>query len=388
MGRTKPHSNIFFNELPLFHIYSYLESSAYVVSYTPMTLDADMAPSAPSEDIVGPFTEMRSTATELIWSTLGDNIPFDLHWRVLSFTLLIAATIWFLRNGKGSKGAEDRARQSGFLEFIFPRDVYTHQSARVDVWLWISERLIHPFWAVGLLATVGPATENAVISALQWIFGQSPALQSNYAWMLLYSLALLLCYDFVFFLTHYAMHRYPTLWAIHKVHHSAEVLTPLTRYREHFIDGPIWASGAAVSYGFAAGVFSYLFNGGITEATMLNLGFFAVFFGFNGSFRHYHVQFHYPRWLAKWLHSPVMHHVHHSYLRQHWDKNFAAVTSIWDRIFGTLYIPEKDEFTPWGLGPDTQSEYRSFWQNTTGPFRDWRQMWLDRKDSKIDPSRD
>ena len=123
-----------------------------------MTLDADMAPGASSEGIVGPFTEMRSTATELVWHTLGDNIPFDLHWRVLLFTLLIAATIWFLRNGKGSKGADGRARQSGFLEFIFPRDVYTPPSARVDIWLWISERLIHPFWAVGLLATVGPAT--------------------------------------------------------------------------------------------------------------------------------------------------------------------------------------------------------------------------------------
>jgi catechol 2,3-dioxygenase-like lactoylglutathione lyase family enzyme len=64
--------------------------------------------------------------------------------------------------------------------------------------------------------------------------------------------AVQLCYDFVFFLTHYAMHRYPALWATHKVHHSAKVLTPLTRYREHFIDGPIWASGAAVSHGFAA----------------------------------------------------------------------------------------------------------------------------------------
>ena len=69
-----------------------------------------------------------------------------------------------------------------------------------------------------------------------------------------------------------------------------------------------------------------------------------------------------------------MHHVHHSYLDKHWDKNFAAVTSLWDRMFGTLYIPEKDEYTPWGLGPQTQGEYRSFWQNTTGPFRDWYQM--------------
>ena len=69
-----------------------------------------------------------------------------------------------------------------------------------------------------------------------------------------------------------------------------------------------------------------------------------------------------------------MHHVHHSYLPQHWDKNLAAVTSIWDRLFGTLYIPEKDETTPWGLGPETQGNYRTFLQNTLGPFSDWHAM--------------
>jgi len=192
--------------------------------------------------------------------------------------------------------------------------------------------------------------------------------------MLLYSLFTLLCYDFVFFLTHYTMHKVPALWAIHKVHHSAEVLTPLTRSREHFLAVPIWAAGGAFSYGFAAGIFAYLFNGNIVAATLLNIGFFSLLFGFNGSFRHFHVQFHYPAWLSKWLHSPVMHHVHHSYLEKHWDTNFAAVTSIWDRLFSTLYIPEKDEYTPWGIPPAKQFENRTYWQNTIGPFRDWYRM--------------
>ena len=184
------------------------------------------------------------------------------------------------------------------------------------------------------------------------------------------------------------MHRIPFLWALHKVHHSAEVLTPLTRYREHFLVGPLWATGAALAYGFAGGIFGYLFNGNITEATLLNIGFFSLLFGFNGTFRHYHVQFNYPLWLSNWLHSPAMHHVHHSYLPQHWDKNMAAVTSIWDRLFGTLYIPEVDEYTPWGLGPDIQNKHRSFWQNTVGPFRDWYEMLKQQPTVDKDPNND
>jgi sterol desaturase/sphingolipid hydroxylase (fatty acid hydroxylase superfamily) len=83
--------------------------------------------------------------------------------------------------------------------------------------------------------------------------------------------------------------------------------------------------------------------------------------------------------LEYWLQSPAMHHTHHSYLPQHWDTNMAAITSIFDRMFGTLYIPEKDEYTPWGIGPERQDEYRTFWQNVAGPFRDWGKML----DSKI-----
>jgi sterol desaturase/sphingolipid hydroxylase (fatty acid hydroxylase superfamily) len=325
-------------------------------------------------EVLGPLTETVQVVAGTLWQTLAANTPRDLHWQILLLTLGLAAAIWLLRGGHGAKGADGRERKSGLLQFLLPKDIYTHVSARVDIWLWVTERLLRPLWALGLLAVVGPGTERSIITVLQWAFGESPALQSNVAWMLLYSLVTLLCYDFVFFGTHYIMHRVPALWAIHKVHHSAEVLTPLTRYREHFIAGPIWAAGGAFSYGFAAGVFAYLFNGGITAATLFNVGFFTLLFGFNGSFRHYHVQFHYPAWLSRWLHSPVMHHIHHSYLPQHWDKNFAAVTSLWDRLFGTLYIPEKDEYTPWGIGPETQSEYRSYWQNTLGPFRDWYRM--------------
>jgi hypothetical protein len=78
---------------------------------------------------------------------------------------------------------------------------------------------------------------------------------------------------------------------------------------------------------------------------------FAFLFALNGNFRHYHVSFRYPRWLERWLQSPGMHHVHHGYLPQHRDKNLGLVTSVWDRLVGTLYIGERYEQTPWGLGP-------------------------------------
>lgn len=319
---------------------------------------------------VGPMTELANRAL----SVLAENIPRDLRWQMLLLMLVLATGIWLLRRGHGAKTADGRERRAGLLAFLLPRDIYTHASARVDVLLYAFERLLRPLWVGAALLSISPGTEQMVIGALQAGLGASVQLQPNLAWMLLYSLIVLLAYDFVFYLIHLAEHRIPALWAIHKVHHSAEVLTPLTRYREHVLEGPLYAAGAALSAGFAGGIFGWLFEGGITQPMLFGVGFFAMLLGFNGAFRHYHVAFHYPHWLSRWLHSPVMHHVHHSYLPQHLDRNLAAVTSIWDRLFGTLYIPAKDEFTPWGLGPGAQDECRSFRQNLIAPFRDWWSM--------------
>ena len=323
---------------------------------------------------IGPFTELTREYGPVVWKALSDNVPRDLRWNWLLLMLALAVVFFAVRNGRGAKGADGRERQSGLVEYLLPRDIYTHVSARVDVWLWIFERALKPVWALLLLGSLGPFIEKSVIGAMTAAFGEGPAIEPNLAWTLFYSFALLLGYDFTFFLLHYSEHKIPALWAIHKVHHSAEVLTPLTRYREHVLEGPLYSMAAAIGYAVPAAVFAWLFAGSITPITVLNIGLFTLLFGFNGAFRHYHVQFHYPRWLAKWLQSPAMHHTHHSYLPQHWDTNMSVITSVWDRLFGTLYIPEPDEYTPWGLGPEEQAECRSFRQNVAAPFRHWYRM--------------
>ncbi len=176
--------------------------------------------------------------------------------------------------------------------------------------------------------------------------------------------------DMIFYFTHLFGHRTQIGWAFHKVHHSAAVLTPLTRYREHFVEGILYGAGAAAGLGLCGGVFAYIFRGPITQITVMNLGLFVFLFAINGNFRHYHVSFRYPPWLERWLQSPGMHHVHHSYLPHHRDKNLGLVTSVWDRLVGTLYIGSPYEETPWGLGLDEQAHYSTFVQNVFGPFRD------------------
>ena len=140
--------------------------------------------------------------------------------------------------------------------------------------------------------------------------------------------------------------------------------------RENFIAAPVWALGPAIGLSASGGLFAYLFNGGITHITIVNIGIFSFLYALNGNFRHYHVSFRYPRWLEYWIQSPGMHHTHHSYLKKHWDTNLGLVTSIWDRLCGTLYIAEA--LRSYALGPaeQDQAKYTTLSDNLFTPFRE------------------
>ena len=58
----------------------------------------------------------------------------------------------------------------------------------------------------------------------------------------LFSVAMFVADDFTKYLMHRWMHRWPALWSIHKVHHSAETLTPITVYRVHPLEGVLYAT--------------------------------------------------------------------------------------------------------------------------------------------------
>lgn len=326
---------------------------------------------ASSAEILGPFSDLANRISEAVWLVVFPGATTNsLWWPLLLLTAILTAALWALRRGRGAKGTDGRERPMGFWAYLMPREIITHPSARVDIWLYLLDRGLMPVWVVAFLGSVAPFVERITIDALFDAFGETPALTPNLAWSLAYGLVTLLIADAIFFFTHLMMHKTDIGWAIHKVHHSAQVLTPITRMREHFIAAPIWALGPAIGLSISGGLFAWLFDGDITQITIVNLGVFAFLYALNGNFRHHHVSFRYPRWLEYWLQSPGMHHTHHSYLEKHWDTNLGLVTSVWDRLFGTLYIAERYEATPWGLTEPDQAKYTALSDNLLTPFRE------------------
>ena len=146
------------------------------------------------------------------------------------------------------------------------------------------------------------------------------------------------------------MHRWPALWSIHKVHHSAETLTPITVYRIHPLEGVFYASRNTIAQGGVISVFYYLFGDTVDIYTILGVNALVIAFHVTGSnLRHSHIDIRYPKWLEHILISPAQHQVHHSIAEEHYDKNFGAALAVWDWLFGSLHTSEDEKELQFGL---------------------------------------
>jgi sterol desaturase/sphingolipid hydroxylase (fatty acid hydroxylase superfamily) len=87
-----------------------------------------------------------------------------------------------------------------------------------------------------LLAPASSACAMMVVNAAGggWI-----NLRSDGWWFLLSFLVLIIAIDSWTYIVHRAQHRFPALWAMHSLHHSAEALSMVTGARHFWLEGPL-----------------------------------------------------------------------------------------------------------------------------------------------------
>jgi len=180
----------------------------------------------------------------------------------------------------------------------------------------------------------------------------------------------LLAMDGAFFLSHQLQHRIPALWAFHQVHHSAERLTPVTAYRVHPVDDMLSLSCSALFVGSVQAVFAWITQHPPHILTFcgLNAGLMLFYIlGFN--LRHSSAWIHYGPFWSQWLISPAQHQIHHSLDPRHFDKNFGFIFAVWDRVCGTLFIPQQPQRIRVGLySSQDGGQARSVWNLYSQPF--------------------
>jgi sterol desaturase/sphingolipid hydroxylase (fatty acid hydroxylase superfamily) len=177
-----------------------------------------------------------------------------------------------------------------------------------------------PFWAVQIPIA-------AAVYAWVQTLGIEPLIKLDTSWLgwanlIAAPLIAALFADFLFYWYHRAQHRF--LWRFHAPHHAFERLTAINSH--HHWTEPLFTLAAifpAALVGLPEGGFAWLATAFLVQRYVI----------------HSDLRF------DTTLHPKLMvgsryHRIHHSVEERHRDKNFGALTPMWDWMFGTLYWPD------------------------------------------------
>jgi sterol desaturase/sphingolipid hydroxylase (fatty acid hydroxylase superfamily) len=208
---------------------------------------------------------------------------------------------------------------------------------------------------VGFLGAGAPLLLSWLLATSLSALGAHVLWPAQWPWLAQCALALVVA-DLLGYWVHRLEHGAPALWAYHVLHHDVPDLHILRGTREHFVTnlvrgvliyGPLVSLGAPLEALFAYQTLV------ITQ----------------GSIAHGNLRLHFPEWCHRWLLTPPVHRLHHAADRSLSDSNFASVTPIWDRIFGTYSDPNEHPVPSIGIdGPGVPD---SFLGQLAHPFRFW-----------------
>jgi sterol desaturase/sphingolipid hydroxylase (fatty acid hydroxylase superfamily) len=264
-------------------------------------------------------------------------LSFGSSLSVASLLSALCIAVAFLLLRRRPEKREIRYRVMG--RALFPRWL-RRPSFRADIGFFLLNVLLSAM-LVGWAIMSSQSISNVVSGALSGMFGVLPKTALNdLTSKSIVTVALFLAYELGYWVDHYLSHRIPVLWDFHKVHHTAEVLSPLTNFRMHPVDSVVFANILAIFLGITGGVLSYLQLGSPFEVGGTNLILVAFYF-LTVHLQHSHVWIATTGLLGRVILSPAHHQIHHSDNPIHFDKNFGSCLSIWDWVFGTLHMPDR-----------------------------------------------
>jgi len=169
--------------------------------------------------------------------------------------------------------------------------------------------------------------------------------------------ALFIIRDFIQWWVHRLLHRSPTLWEFHKVHHSVEEMGFAAHLRFHWMENIVYRS---IEYIPLA-----MIGFGISDFFIVHIFTLAV-----GHFNHSNIKLNLGP-LKYVLNNPQMHIWHHAKelpADRKFGVNFGLTLSLWDYLFKTNYIPSSGKDIPLGF-PGVENFPKTFIDQNLHGFR-------------------
>jgi sterol desaturase/sphingolipid hydroxylase (fatty acid hydroxylase superfamily) len=288
------------------------------------------------------FWRLEQALVAKLWTLLAGALDMFLRpgsqfslWSLLCATAIAGGFLALRRRARGRP-----VRLRALLKHLFPGWLWRSASTRADVGFFLLNNFASGVligWALLSFGAVQHVAEGALISAFGPIH---PRGLDPLAAELLQTAAMFLAYEFAYWLDHYLSHEIPFLWEFHRVHHTAETLSPVTVFRVHPVDTIVFYNIAVLvmgttnaAMGYATGLPGHGFTIGGSNVIMLACIFLL------GHLQHSHVWIAFTGALGRVLLSPAHHQIHHSADPAHFGKNLGSSMALWDWLFGTLLVP-------------------------------------------------
>jgi len=188
--------------------------------------------------------------------------------------------------------------------------------------------------------------------------GRSPLTRWTDAWpgwvVLVFAVVVL---DAASYLSHVLSHHIKPLWRLHAVHHGDHALDVTTTVRHH----PLELVPTVMALGLCAGLFGL---------TVVHLTFYGTLAFVVQLIAHANLRL--PRQAMRRvglvLVTPELHALHHSRRPAETNSNYGTVFSVWDRMFGTLWLRTGSEPLEFGLDTYATARFRGLLGALTQPF--------------------
>lgn len=185
--------------------------------------------------------------------TFTHNSSFLSLWPML-VAALIALCVISRRLHLRSEGRGQKARPNlkTLRRAFLPKWLITHPSSKMDACIFL---INHTLIFFGLFsAFLTPYVFAETFAALVNSTGLADTKQTaGWGEQLAFMVMIVLAWDFAATYGHYLKHRVPMFWEFHKVHHSADIMTPLTAMRRHPMESvlSVFVSGSVIGLSIA-----------------------------------------------------------------------------------------------------------------------------------------
>ena len=243
------------------------------------------------------------------------------HFSLTSLAAALIVSVLYFVWQRHKRGRRVRLRT--ILRALFPRRIMRHSSNQADIFYLFFNVFVFSMlfgWAILSYQLIS----NGIIAALVALAGPvTPSTLPVYVSRSIITVMLFLAYELGYWFNHWLSHKVPLLWEFHKVHHTAEVLTPLTNFRVHPIYGWIFANILAFSTAVANGFGNYMFGDTAYQYALSDTNIILVLFiHAYVHLQHTHMWISFRGALGRLFVSPAHHQVHHSADPKHFNKNY------------------------------------------------------------------